>query len=228
MFQKARDASVPLDTIERAIKRGTGELEGVIYEQITYEGYAPNGVAVLVEVLTDNRNRTGAEMRSIFTKNGGSHRRARRGGVAVRAQGRRRSSPELGRGGRPHDGRRSRPAPRTSSTRATPGASPARPTDLPAVRDGARGRPASPSSRPTSRCCRRTPIALDIGRGRQVGPAAHRRARRPRRRPGRLRQLRHPRRDPVVHLDRLTPPLGSGPDVTDRAGRRMIHGLSAS
>jgi len=72
MYQKARDASVPLDTIERAIKRGTGELEGVSYEQITYEGYAPGGVALMVEVLTDNRNRTGAEVRSIFTKHGGS------------------------------------------------------------------------------------------------------------------------------------------------------------
>ncbi len=72
MFQKARENSVPLDTIERAIKRGTGELEGVRYEQVAYEGYAPAGVAVIVEVLTDNRNRTGADVRSIFTKNGGS------------------------------------------------------------------------------------------------------------------------------------------------------------
>jgi YebC/PmpR family DNA-binding regulatory protein len=72
MFQKARDSSVPLDTIERAIKRGTGELEGVTYESITYEGYAPNGVAVLIEVLTDNRNRTGSEIRSMLKKNGGS------------------------------------------------------------------------------------------------------------------------------------------------------------
>ncbi|MFP5328251.1 MAG: YebC/PmpR family DNA-binding transcriptional regulator [Acidimicrobiia bacterium] len=72
MFQKARDASVPMDTIERAIKRGTGELEGVRYEPITYEGYAPNGVAVIVECLSDNRNRTGADVRSLFTKNGGS------------------------------------------------------------------------------------------------------------------------------------------------------------
>jgi YebC/PmpR family DNA-binding regulatory protein len=72
MYQKARDASVPMDTIERAIKRGTGELEGVTYEQITYEGYAPGGVAVLVEVLTDNRNRTGADIRSIFSRGGGS------------------------------------------------------------------------------------------------------------------------------------------------------------
>lgn len=72
MFQKARDASVPMDTIERAIKRGTGELEGVRYEAAVYEGYAPCGVAVIVEVLTDNRNRTGADVRAIFTKNGGS------------------------------------------------------------------------------------------------------------------------------------------------------------
>ncbi len=72
MFQKARDNSVPLDTIERAVKRGTGELEGVNYEAITYEGYAPGGVAVMIEVLTDNRNRTGSEIRSILSKNGGS------------------------------------------------------------------------------------------------------------------------------------------------------------
>ena len=72
MFQKARDASVPSDTIERAIKRGSGGLEGVRYEAVTYEGYAPCGVAVFVECLTDNRNRTGAEVRAIFSKNGGS------------------------------------------------------------------------------------------------------------------------------------------------------------
>jgi YebC/PmpR family DNA-binding regulatory protein len=72
MYQKARDASVPLDTIERAVKRGTGELEGVRYESISYEGYAPCGVAVIVECLTDNRNRTSADIRSLFSKNGGS------------------------------------------------------------------------------------------------------------------------------------------------------------
>ncbi|HVM07036.1 MAG TPA: YebC/PmpR family DNA-binding transcriptional regulator [Acidimicrobiales bacterium] len=72
MFQKARQASVPMDTIEKAIKRGTGELEGVRYEQITYEGYAPCGVALLIECLSDNRNRTGSDVRSTFTKNGGS------------------------------------------------------------------------------------------------------------------------------------------------------------
>ena len=72
MYQKARDNSVPLDTIERAIKRGTGELEGVNYEDVTYEGYAPNGVALYIETLTDNRNRTGSEVRSTLSKNGGS------------------------------------------------------------------------------------------------------------------------------------------------------------
>jgi YebC/PmpR family DNA-binding regulatory protein len=72
MVQKARDNSVPLDTIERAVKRGTGELEGVRYETMSYEGYAPNGVALYVECLTDNRNRTGAEVKNLFTRNGGS------------------------------------------------------------------------------------------------------------------------------------------------------------
>ncbi|HXZ82704.1 MAG TPA: YebC/PmpR family DNA-binding transcriptional regulator [Acidimicrobiales bacterium] len=72
MYQKARDASVPADTIERAIKRGTGELEGVRYEPVSYEGYAPCGVAVIVECLTDNRNRTGAEIRALFARHGGS------------------------------------------------------------------------------------------------------------------------------------------------------------
>ena len=69
---RAKADSVPTDTIERAIKRGTGELEGVSYETLVYEGYAPGGVAVLVEVLTDNRNRAAAEVRRIFTKYGSS------------------------------------------------------------------------------------------------------------------------------------------------------------
>jgi YebC/PmpR family DNA-binding regulatory protein len=72
MYSKARDASVPLDTIERAIKRGSGELEGVRYEAVNYEGYAAGGIAVMIETLTDNRNRTGAEVRNLFTRNGGS------------------------------------------------------------------------------------------------------------------------------------------------------------
>ena len=72
MYQKARDNSVPLDTIDRAVKRGTGELEGVSYEPVTYEGYAPGGVALYIECLTDNRNRIGSEVRSTLARNGGS------------------------------------------------------------------------------------------------------------------------------------------------------------
>ena len=71
-FQKARDGSVPIDTIERAVKRASGDLDGVRYESITYEGYGPSGVAIIVEVLSDNRNRTGAEMRNTFSKNNGA------------------------------------------------------------------------------------------------------------------------------------------------------------
>jgi YebC/PmpR family DNA-binding regulatory protein len=72
MVQKARDNSLPVDTIQRAIKRGTGEEEGVIYEAVSYEGYAASGVAVIVQALTDNRNRTSAEIKNIFSRNGGS------------------------------------------------------------------------------------------------------------------------------------------------------------
>jgi YebC/PmpR family DNA-binding regulatory protein len=71
--EKARSFSVPTDNIERAIKRGTGELEGgTRYEEITYEGYAPGGIALVVEALTDNRNRTAQEVRHAFTRHGGN------------------------------------------------------------------------------------------------------------------------------------------------------------
>jgi YebC/PmpR family DNA-binding regulatory protein len=72
MIAKARAASVPMDNIDRAIKRGAGELDGVSYESITYEGYGPDGVAMLVEVLTDNRNRAASDVRSTFSRNGGN------------------------------------------------------------------------------------------------------------------------------------------------------------
>lgn len=68
----AKGMNMPNDTIDRAIKRGTGELEGVNYEEITYEGYGIGGVAVLLETVTDNRNRTVAEVRHLFSKNGGN------------------------------------------------------------------------------------------------------------------------------------------------------------
>jgi len=69
---RARDNNMPKDVIERAIKKGAGELEGMTFEEITYEGYGPGGSAILVEVLTDNRNRTNPELRKIFTKNSGN------------------------------------------------------------------------------------------------------------------------------------------------------------
>jgi len=70
--QIARDANMPADNIERAIKKGTGELPGIIYEEATYEGYGPGGIAILIRVLTDNRNRSTAEIRHLFDKRGGS------------------------------------------------------------------------------------------------------------------------------------------------------------
>ena len=70
--QEARSSNVPGDTIERAIKKGTGDLEGVSYEEVSYEGYGPGGVAILVEAMTDNRNRTVSEVRHLFSKHGGS------------------------------------------------------------------------------------------------------------------------------------------------------------
>ncbi len=71
-IDKAFAANMPKDTIERAIQKATGTLEGVVYEELIYEGYAPSGVAVMVECLTDNRNRTVAEVRHAFTKYGGN------------------------------------------------------------------------------------------------------------------------------------------------------------
>src|SRR5437867_6234793 len=72
ILMKARAVNMPADNIERAIKKGTGELPGVSYEEVSYEGFAPGGVALLVEVLTDSKNRTAGEIRSIFTKHGGN------------------------------------------------------------------------------------------------------------------------------------------------------------
>lgn len=71
-IDRAKAASVPNDNIIRGIKRGTGEIEGAQYEEITYEAYGPNGVAILIEVLTDNRNRAASEIRALLTRNGGS------------------------------------------------------------------------------------------------------------------------------------------------------------
>lgn len=71
-IEDARAVSMPKDNIERAVKKGAGELEGVNYDEITYEGFGPGGVAVMVDILTDNRSRTNAEVRKIFEKSGGT------------------------------------------------------------------------------------------------------------------------------------------------------------
>src|SRR4051794_20936243 len=94
-IDKAREVSMPKDNIERAIKRGTGEIEGMTYEELTYEGFGPAGVAVLVDVLTDNRNRTSGEVRKIFERGGGTMGSAgcvgylfeRKGRLAVQSKG---------------------------------------------------------------------------------------------------------------------------------------------
>ncbi|MGI6699884.1 MAG: YebC/PmpR family DNA-binding transcriptional regulator [Christensenellales bacterium] len=72
VIAKARSNNMPNDNIERSIKKASGELEDVIYEEITYEGYGPGGIAVIVNVVTDNRNRTASDVRHIFDRNGGS------------------------------------------------------------------------------------------------------------------------------------------------------------
>ncbi|MEI6875839.1 MAG: YebC/PmpR family DNA-binding transcriptional regulator [Spirochaetota bacterium] len=69
---KARAANMPKENVERGIKKGTGELEGSNYEELTYEGYAPGGIAILIEVLTDNKNRAAAEVRNLLTRSGGT------------------------------------------------------------------------------------------------------------------------------------------------------------
>ena len=71
-IDKAKAANMPKDTIEKAIKKGTGDLAGVNFEEVLYEGYGPSGVAIMVEALTDNRNRTGPEIKKLFEKHGGS------------------------------------------------------------------------------------------------------------------------------------------------------------
>jgi YebC/PmpR family DNA-binding regulatory protein len=71
-IDKAREVSMPRDNIERAIKRGTGDVEGITFDEISYEGYGPGGIAIMVDVLTDNRNRTNGEIRKIFERGGGN------------------------------------------------------------------------------------------------------------------------------------------------------------
>jgi YebC/PmpR family DNA-binding regulatory protein len=94
-IERAKAVSVPIDNIMRGIKRGTGEIEGAAYEELTYEAYGPSGIAILIEVMTDNRNRTTPEIRALLTRNGGQMGDAgsvawmfeRKGVVEVKGQG---------------------------------------------------------------------------------------------------------------------------------------------
>ena len=93
LMDKARAANMPTDNIKRAVQKGTGEIPGVVYEEIVYEGYAPGGVGLIVEVTTDNKNRAAAEVRQAFNDNGGnmaqtgavSHSFARKGQILIGA-----------------------------------------------------------------------------------------------------------------------------------------------
>ena len=71
-IERAKASNMPTDNIDRAVKKGTGELPGVVYEEVTYEGYGPKGIAILVEIVTDNKNRASSEIRNIFAKTGGN------------------------------------------------------------------------------------------------------------------------------------------------------------
>src|SRR5258708_4552098 len=86
-IDKARQVSMPKDNIERAIKRGTGDTEGQIFEELTYEGIGPGGVALLVDVVTDNRNRTSGEVRKIFERGGGKMGSAGSAGYLFKRKG---------------------------------------------------------------------------------------------------------------------------------------------
>ena len=192
MVQKARDDSMPKDNIERAIKRGTGELEGVTYEQVNYEGYAPNGVAVYVETLTDNRNRTGSEVKNIFTRNGGSL--AEPGAVCWQFERKgvimldKAAASEddlmlaaLDAGAEDIEDQGDTWQVTTPADRAARGA------------HRARGGGIAFASTDLTMLPRQT-VPLDRRERGQVGAAGHRRARGARRRAERLRELRHPRR----------------------------------
>ena len=155
-IQKARDASMPKDNIERAIAKGTGaDSDADAFEAVLYEGYGPGGVAILVEALTDNRNRTGSEVRHAFTKFGGNL--GEPGSVAWTFEKKGELVVDGAATPRTTCWPPSTPAPRTSRSTATCGrSSPARPTSRPyGRRSRARGwrssRPSWCSARPRAR-----------------------------------------------------------------------------
>ena len=167
-IEKARSVNMPADNIKRTIDKATGGGEAEQFEEIVYEGYGPGGVAVLVEAQTDNRNRTAAEVRSMFTKSGGQLAGSRRGRLAVRA-----ARPDLRPAGRASTPTRSRwprsmPAPRTSTPTATRRS---RSTRRPATsRPSARRsrRPASPVESAESTMIAKQTVELDSSKARQA------------------------------------------------------------
>ena len=195
-IQKAKKSSVPNDNIDRAVKRGSGaEAGGADYQTIMYEGYGPAGVAMLIECLTDNRNRAAMEVRTAMTRNGGSladpgsvsYLFNRKGVVIVPTTRTARRSPRTTSSRRP-----STPAPRRSTTSARPSRWSPRPTDLVAVRTALQAAGIDYDSAEAS-FVPDMQVELDEDGAAQDVPA-DRRARGPRRRAERLRQLRRLRR----------------------------------
>ena len=156
--QKAKGAQMTNESIERAIKRGTGEGDTGVYEAIMYEGYAPGGVALLIDVLTDNRNRTGSEIRGVFTRFGGSLAEPGAVELAVHPARRRDGRRRCGRGRR-SCWPRSRRGPTTSPTTVEVGGSPPTRPERSMSRPPSR-MPGSRSSRPTPRWCRTTLVPV--------------------------------------------------------------------
>ena len=151
----AKAVNMPNDNIERAIKKGTGELEGSVYEELTYEGYGPGGAAIFIEATTDNPNRTVAEIRHAFSRNGGNLGATnsvawmfdRKGQIYLDAATLRRGRDARGRARRRRRGLRPRGRPVPRDHRAG---------RVPRGAGRAHGPRASPSTRPSSRWCPRT------------------------------------------------------------------------
>ena len=156
VLDKAKAANMPADNIKRAIQKGTGELEGTTYEDLTLEGFGPGGVAVLVEGTTDNRNRTVSEIRHIFSKNGGNMGGAGQRRLHVQAQGlhrhrRRQDHRGQAHGDRPRGGGRRHPEHATTSSRSTPPSRPTRPSSPPSRRPASSPTTPRSASTPTPR-----------------------------------------------------------------------------
>ena len=167
-IEKARSVNMPADNIKRTIDKATGGGEAEQFEEIVYEGYGPGGVAVLVEAQTDNRNRTAAEVRSMFTKSGGQLAGIRGRRLAVRAARADRRAADRGRTPTRSPWPRSTPGPRTSTPTTTrPSTStPRRASSRPCA--GRSRRPASRSNSAESTMVAKQTVELDSSKARQA------------------------------------------------------------